>query len=161
MTTCGYLVLNLVLSVLKCVEMCWAGYHVLSKDQLLKYMLPNLWRVSVGGESIITNDKSCWEEATLLDRVDTWNAQTQREYLSACLFELARAHRYTKASRLVEQFADGSLAWDDMYYCEPIGWPLRYAIANNFWYFNATVQGRVSARWRLSLLHHLLGDIDA
>ena len=97
------------------LDPCVSGYHLCRRDDLVKWLGPEIYEAEHDGTIIESNDKIVVRSARLLRRVDTWNKRTQRLFACDCakrvmpIFERQRPNderprRCIAVSRL---FADG------------------------------------------------------
>jgi hypothetical protein len=63
---------------------CERGYHVVTLEQLPKWLGPAIFEVEVRGASVRRDDKSVHEQARLLRRVEMWNERTARLFAVDC-----------------------------------------------------------------------------
>lgn len=69
---------------------CKNGYHILTADQLVIWLGPEIWEIDpasvppVGADHIVCDDKHVVRTSTLLRRVDAWNDRTARLFSADC-----------------------------------------------------------------------------
>ena len=65
---------------------CENGLHVCTREQLIKWIGPEIWEVQVDRRSHVVDagDKTVVRRARLLRRLDTWNDRTVRLFAADC-----------------------------------------------------------------------------
>ena len=118
------------------IAACEAGYHVCNRDQLVQWLGRDIWEVEVRGEHIDADDKSVWQQARLIRRIDTWNERAARLFACDCaehvlpLFEKRHPDdkRPRKAIEIARRFADGEATKEELAAAEAAaGTAARYA----------------------------------
>ena len=101
---------------------CSNGYHVLTLEQLPRWLGPSIFEVEVKGDGIQQPDKHLYPQARLIRKLGKWNDRAARIYACDCaehvlgLFEnrYPADKRPRKAIETARLFAEGKASKEDL-----------------------------------------------
>jgi hypothetical protein len=104
------------------INPCVSGYHLCEVDDLIEWLNEETYEAEGRGESIRDTDKTVFQEARLLRKLETWNDKTARLFAADCaervlqLFEkeFPDDDRPRKAIEAVRKYANGEISKDDL-----------------------------------------------
>ena len=102
----------------KGLSLCERGYHILAADQLVgDYMHEELYEVGWAGNILRDGEKCAARQAKLIQKIETWNARTQRIFAADCaervlpIYEkqFPNEKRVRACIQAARDFADGKI----------------------------------------------------
>ena len=63
---------------------CERGYHLVTRDQLTLWLGPTIWEAEGRGAFEAVPDKTAFEQARLIRKVETWTERTARLFAADC-----------------------------------------------------------------------------
>src|SRR3990167_9022380 len=101
---------------------CESGYHLCEESDLIEWIGPTLYLVEGRGKSIRDVNKTVFQEARLIQRVENWNVRTVRLFACDCaervltIFEneYPSDTRLREAIRVARLFADGEASENEL-----------------------------------------------
>ena len=115
--------------------LCWRGYHLVEDAQLLGWLGPAIWVAEGRGQSISDGEKSVWQQARLLYRVEGWNERAARLFAADCAEHVA--HLYTldtewqpsQTIAVVRRYANGEATQEELAAARSAAWDAAWAAA--------------------------------
>jgi len=105
---------------------CQHGLHVCTRDQLVRWLGPQIWRVEVDGDVLDAGDKCVVHRARLISRFNAWNARTQRLFACDCaeaVVHLCGADpRPAEAIRVARLYAHGMASGKELDAARDAAW---------------------------------------
>jgi len=104
------------------LELCASGYHVINKNQLIEWIGPTIFEVEVKGKFIHDANKSVFESARLIRKIEAWNDKTARLFAADCAERVLPFYEseYPNDSRprlaidATRKFANGEITQDKL-----------------------------------------------
>jgi hypothetical protein len=98
------------------LEMCVSGYHIIKREQLVRWLGPAIFEVEVRGDTQWEEDKGIAQEARLVRKLDNWNEKNIRLFACDCadsVRHLMKDKRSTDAIDVARRFAKGEASKEE------------------------------------------------
>lgn len=146
-------------------KLCISGYHACTLEQLPEWIAPAIYVVEVRGENVADHNKSAWEQARLVRRIDGWGMAEMVEWAKKCAAHIgsaayaADAATYAAAARVaaarVATYAADTYAADAATYATYAASAARAAAAVA--YAASRAADAAEQAWQVNLLREMLG----
>ena len=112
------------------LELCVNGIHVCEFQNLLVWADAQLFEVEVNGEGIVGDNKTVFQSARLVRKVETWNDRTTRLFAADCAEHVAHLWKapagvtWKPADTIdvVRRFANGEATRDELAAASDAAW---------------------------------------